>query len=285
MGKERIEVSERKDVLPLVFPIALLAFATVLVRAFDVDRLVAGQFFGGNGHWPMLHAEPFRFIYDYGAYPGVVLFYVAVAIWLTGLVYDHGIARRAFYCAMVVLIGPGLIVNGLLKPHTSRPRPCQTTEFDGSETFQPVLSIAAANDGVVCKSFPSGHASMGFALIAPAFLLRRRRRLYCLALGFAIGFGCVVGIARIVQGRHFASDILWSGAIVYLTAVLLYYVIGIHREKRLTLRTRNYDLAGRLISIPLPQSSGPTAGTVTAAAADGVAAAHQVASTSNRNAA
>ena len=262
-------MSERKDVLPIVFPMALLALSTVLVRVFDVDRLVAAQFFGGDGHWPMLHAEPFLFIYDYGAYPCVVLLYIAVAVWLIGLAYDQGIARRALYCAMVVLIGPGLLVNGVLKPNASRPRPCQTTDFDGTESFQPVLSFAGSSD-TVCRSFPSGHASMGFALIAPAFLLRRRRWLYSISLGLSVGLGCVVGIARIVQGRHFVSDILWAAAIVYVTAALLYGIFGLHREQRLTLRMRKYDVAGRLISVPILQSL-PSTNSIAGTTDDGAA--------------
>ena len=46
---------------------------------------------------------------------------------------------------------------------------------------------------------------------------------------FWLAAGGLVGLARIVQGRHFASDVLWSAAIC-ATLWALWYA---HREKRI----------------------------------------------------
>ena len=70
------------------------------------------------------------------------------------------------------------------------------------------------------SSFPSGHAAMGFYLMAPAFVCYRRRP--WLAAGFLLlGLACggVIGLARIVAGCHFPSDVLWAGGIIYFTAL------------------------------------------------------------------
>ncbi len=34
-----------------------------------------------------------------------------------------------------------------------------------------------------------------------------------------------MGLGRVVQGRHFPSDVLWSGAIVYFTGLILAYLL------------------------------------------------------------
>ena len=63
---------------------------------------------------------------------------------------------------------------------------------------------------------------MGFYFMAPAFVCWRRRP--CLALAFlllGLSGGAVIGLARMVSGSHFPSDVLWAGGIVYYTALTL----------------------------------------------------------------
>jgi len=38
-------------------------------------------------------------------------------------------------------------------------------------------------------------------------------------------------MARVAQGGHFVSDVLWAWGIVHLTAVSLYYLMGLDREQ------------------------------------------------------
>ena len=87
-------------------------------------------------------------------------------------------------------------------------------------------------------------------MLAPAFLVRRWRGIYCLWLGVAISFGLAVGITRIVQGRHFPSDILWSAGIVYLSAVTIYYAVGLHRETAWS-EAMAVDARDERVSIPI----------------------------------
>jgi membrane-associated PAP2 superfamily phosphatase len=128
--------------------------------------------------------------------------------------------KAGWFVALSLALGPGLIVNGLLKPSWGRPRPAHIVEFGGTVQYAPVWSPGVAPGAM---SFPSGHASMGFFLIVPAFLLYRKHRLLAV-LFFALGLclGSTVGLARMIQGRHFPSDVLWSAACVYYSALFLY---------------------------------------------------------------
>jgi membrane-associated PAP2 superfamily phosphatase len=113
------------------------------------------------------------------------------------------------------------LVNVVYKEHWGRPRPEHVTAFGGDRPFLRVLQPGSEPG----HSFPSGHAAAGFYLIGPAFLIYRRRPRLAAAL-FVMGLmaGTTIGLGRIIQGRHFASDVLWSAGIVYFTALGLDYL-------------------------------------------------------------
>ena len=110
-----------------------------------------------------------------------------------------------------------LITNGLLKANYGRARPNQVVEFGGEREFRPVLVPSFRSDE---NSFPSGHAAAGFALLIPYFALRRRHSRWALAvLAGGLAWGSLMGFARIVQGGHFATDVVWAGAVIYFSAL------------------------------------------------------------------
>jgi lipid A 4'-phosphatase len=119
------------------------------------------------------------------------------------------------FILVVLALGPGLLVNTVLKEHSGRARPLTTTEFGGERRFSPAFVIADQ-----CRSncsFVSGHAAFATMPVVGAFLAstRRRRRAW-LAAGFACGFA--VGIGRIASGAHFASDVWVAVFAVYFVA-------------------------------------------------------------------
>lgn len=68
--------------------------------------------------------------------------------------------KPVIYLSLVLLLGPGWLVNSVLKNHWDRARPYQVTQFGGNKTFS-----AAWMPSDQCShncSFTSGHASMGF---------------------------------------------------------------------------------------------------------------------------
>jgi membrane-associated PAP2 superfamily phosphatase len=132
------------------------------------------------------------------------------------------------YLALVMIVGPGLIVNTTFKEHWGRPRPLDLPQFGGSYAFLPVWDKGDPDRG---QSFPSGHASTGFYFFALYFALRDRSRQARFWLIFALAYGSLMGLARMIQGKHFASDVLWSAGFVWLASVSLYYTIALGRRR------------------------------------------------------
>jgi lipid A 4'-phosphatase len=123
------------------------------------------------------------------------------------------------FLLLSLLLGPGLMVNLGLKEHWGRARPTQTADFGGPKIFTPALK-PAANCQNNC-SFVSGHASVGFWWLAlglawPAWRMR--------AMALGLGLGGLFGLARILQGGHFASDVIFSLLVVWGMAELLAWV-------------------------------------------------------------
>lgn len=124
------------------------------------------------------------------------------------------------YVALSLAIGPGLITNSLLKEYSGRARPAQVTEFGGPKKF--TAAFAPARECQTNCAFVSGHAATGFFLVTFALLLApgTRRRA---AIAGAIAAGSLFGLARMAEGGHWLSDVVFSGLINIAVAWAAYY--------------------------------------------------------------
>ncbi|MDR2105058.1 MAG: phosphatase PAP2 family protein [Deferribacteraceae bacterium] len=134
------------------------------------------------------------------------------------------------YIALVFIIGPGIVVNKLLKEKVGRARPFQTTYFMGKADFSPAFKVTEF--GGKYASFVSGHAAFGFFWMALAFPMKNRsnRRKY---LSFGFSLGAAIGFVRILQGKHYLSDVVFSFFFVYIAAAVLWFIIEKVCAKRL----------------------------------------------------
>ncbi len=125
--------------------------------------------------------------------------------------------RRAIASLLMVLLGVGLLVHNGLKDSWGRPRPADVQAFGGAKVYQAPLQHSTQ-----CErncSFVSGHAAAGFALISLGLFGSRRTRWRWWMIGTVAG--SVIGLARIVQGRHFFGDIVFCLLVLWLVSVLL----------------------------------------------------------------
>jgi lipid A 4'-phosphatase len=205
--------------------LALLAGATALCAATGLDLDLERRFYLVGAGWGLTEVNPWRFLYHYGVFPAYLLAGSALALLVAGFFWAGAYPWRksALFLVLLMALGPGLLVNSVFKDHWGRPRPRQMQSFGGDRQFHQVWE---RGEGGLGRSFPSGHASAAFYLMAPYFVLRaRNRRLARLALLAGACYGVFMGVARMAQGGHFASDVLWAGGMVYLVGLSLYYLL------------------------------------------------------------
>jgi len=202
----------------------IMGLLTLVFRLTDADIALQRYFYSPEKGW-LLQYKPFwDFIYRFGIFPGYFLAFaglimVTLSYWNVKYINYR---KASMVLVFTIVVGPGLVVNLLLKDHTGRPRPREITEFGGTEKFICVCEKGATNEG---KSFPCGHCSMGFYLAIPYLFLRSRKKILAYSvLALGIGYGIIIGIARMMAGGHFASDVLWAGLIVWLVALCGYYL-------------------------------------------------------------
>jgi lipid A 4'-phosphatase len=118
------------------------------------------------------------------------------------------------YLLLVLIIGPGLLVNGILKAESGRARPAAVQQFGGERSF--TGAFVHADQCERNCSFVSGHAAMGFFFLSLGWVFGRREWLVA-----GILLGAMVGLGRMLQGAHFLSDVLFSFWVVYFSALLL----------------------------------------------------------------
>lgn len=214
----RWRARERETVAALV---ALLLASAAFALWPQIDLAASARFVGADGIFVGKNSTLARVIYQ-------IVPWLGRAVWLFGLVVaiawwrrpgPLGVRwwRRSRAFALVMLVAVAGLVNGALKEHWGRARPVAVQQFGGTQRFTPawVLSDQCRHN---C-SFVSGHAATGFALIGVGMFgtLATRRRWWL--AGMAAGLG--VGLVRMSQGGHFASDVLLNGLMVWLMCCLL----------------------------------------------------------------
>ncbi len=66
-------------------------------------------------------------------------------------------------------------------------------------------------------SWPSGHTTIAYASIGMSLLFINKKAVYNIVFVICLLIGFMVGISRIVEGSHFATDVLSSGILVITT--------------------------------------------------------------------
>lgn len=230
---ETTKHKKRQRIIQLVSVVAALLLTTLLIYLTDGDRQVAKMFIGSDGLWPGIDRYPWNILYSWAPVPGLLIAGCAFVTLIAGF-FSLRLKKwrmEAVFLLLLLAIGPGLIVNVLLKDQLGRARPREIIECGGTHPYTEFWEKGTTGAN---SSFPSGHASIAFYTLAPWFILRdKKRRPAGGFLAFGIGFGLAVGLARMLQGGHFLSDVLWAGGIVYLAGgILAMFLLPVDLPKR-----------------------------------------------------
>ena len=127
--------------------------------------------------------------------------------------------RAALFLIVSLALGPGLLVNGVLKEGWARPRPGMVTEFGGDYAFMPWWDPRGACDSNC--SFVSGETSSAVWMTAPAMFAPPPWRY--VAFGAAGVYGITFASIRLLAGGHFLSDVIFAAI---FTGLVIWTVHG-----------------------------------------------------------
>lgn len=134
-------------------------------------------------------------------------FVVAATITLM-VIAERNWRKRVYeiaFVALTLLLSRGLIVE-TIRFFYNRPRP-----FVALESVTRLIQKSAAE-----PSFPSGHATFFFAFVAAYYILGHHRGWGHALLAVTV----LMGIARVIAGVHYPSDIL-AGAVIGTASVFV----------------------------------------------------------------
>lgn len=132
-----------------------------------------------------------------------------------------GRARRAWCVLAGLALGPGLLVNLVLKGYWGRPRPIQTEMFGGDA---PYVAPWRITDWCVDNcSFVSGEgASAAWMVAAVALAPEPWRRLLLTPM---VTYAVALSMNRVAFGAHFLSDVVLSWSLTAVVMSLLHVLL------------------------------------------------------------
>jgi len=237
--------------------IIALAIAVVAGLAFalypEIDLRVARPFHGvvdaANNAFAWRIYPPAMLARDIGLWIGALLIAPAVVALVVKLICPKRkllIPGRAIVFLLATLaLGPGLLVNVVLKEHWGRPRPIDVTQFGGNQHF--VAWWDPRGDCPGNCSFVSGDVAGAFWSIAPAALAPPQWR--ALAYGAALALGTGMATIRVMAGGHFLSDVIFAGIFTFLIIWIAYALI--YRWPRTRLSDEDVERAIERLALPV----------------------------------
>lgn len=207
---------------PLLAGTLLLVLVSMVFWVFPaIDSAFTGLFytpetwFAARTHDGLLALRDFGI----GLSSGVMIVLVLLALvrmvfWRLPAVVS---GRSLAFLLSSAVLGPGLLVNLLLKDFWGRPRPHMVEIFGGAAPYVPVWEITD-----FCQdncSFVSGEAASAFWLVSFVFLAPADlRRPAFIAVAAYAG---ILSLNRIAFGGHFLSDVLISWCLTLLVVLVM----------------------------------------------------------------
>jgi lipid A 4'-phosphatase len=210
---------------PIAFAVVFVLAISALFLAFSGIDLWASRLFHGVGPgFPLSRVRAlilFRRTGDLAIVAVVVAILASIAAKLVAPNRRSLIPPSAsLFLVATLIIGPGLLVNMVLKELWGRPRPVMVDAFGGSD---PYVAVWRITDYCTSNcSFVAGEASSAIWLTALALVVPRQWRLpTAIITGVYAG---LISLNRIAFGGHFLSDVLLSWGLTLLVIAIGYRI-------------------------------------------------------------
>ncbi|MFA6266481.1 MAG: phosphatase PAP2 family protein [Pseudolabrys sp.] len=194
----------------------------------ELDLRISRVFYDfviGDNHFGWRIYPPLMVARDAGLWVGVLIIVPVLLALLFKLIVPRRRSivsgRAVLFLTATLALGPGMLVNVVLKDHWHRPRPIDIVQFGGSEHFVPWWD--PRGDCPNNCAFVSGDVSGAFWTIAPAVLVPTPLR--AVAIGAALALGTGMAVVRVMAGAHAASDVIFAGVFTFLVIWLGYALI------------------------------------------------------------
>lgn len=212
-----------KHIVPaLVFiPLMLLAYPHT-----HFDTGISDLFFSTQLHRFTLKNDPFLTVWMH-----VRLKWLMVAIALSSLVLallSYRLSSLKAYRLPLLWVFAGMVVSttavSVFKHYSLHGCPWDITLYGGSLPLLDLFTSPPAGTEAG-RCFPAGHPSGGFALMAFYFaFMHSKPRFSVLMLWIGLLMGLLMGLVQMMRGAHFLSHVLWSGWLVWMVLLALYWL-------------------------------------------------------------
>lgn len=213
-----------RHVGPLLVAIAML----LAMEPTSIDSMVTGWFFDPAARlFPLRYSTGLEVVgHQWAKLLVIMVACSAIVFFLLSFVLESLKPRRRLLLFLVLALTLAPLAVVALRTASDRHCPRDVREYGG---FAPHLSLFDAVPPGLKPGhcFPASHAAAGFSLMAFYFVGRalNRRRLALLGLYGGLIAGLVLGMVRVAQGAHYASHVLWAGAICWAVILGLYLAI------------------------------------------------------------
>ena len=216
---------------------AVTAVTLVIFRTYpEIDTVISQWFFTSGecwqdqkppncGRFTLLHDTDWRDFRSFGyrlptSFGLVMVFYLLILL-SRKIPASNSELSKPIISLLVLLVGPILLVNLILKELWGRPRPYQTEQFGGEF---PYVSPGTITD--FCQSncsFVSGEASAAFWMMTFILFVPGIWR-WVFGIGIA-ALSTGISLLRVSFGRHYISDVIMSALFTLLIFAIIYLIV------------------------------------------------------------
>jgi lipid A 4'-phosphatase len=246
----------------LANPMKAVGVYLLLVSVFflmfpSVDLWASGLFYSETGGFTAQSVSFLRRFRHLGPFLVKIVSVLCVGVLLLKLLFPGRSPlmplRAPVFLLSTLILGPGVLVNLVLKNNWGRPRPVMVDLFGGDMPYQPVWLPTNWCD-TNC-SFVSGEASAGMWLVAALVLVAPvawRLALLC----FLVPLGLLLSLNRIAFGGHFLSDTMLSWGLTLLVVLAVYRFLYVQAPRWLHDRRLDewFTRKGRILQVVMKRS-------------------------------